>query len=882
MDCARSASASASNSYSYSTIGIECFLRGNGNGPPCDTPFDSDGTQFQSVSWEIVGTIKERPEDFVVREILPGGDDSQMAVIAIAAAAADAGVTSDRLRVASLDSTPRAIELPSADSRSPVEDRESRPFPEGEVPPSFPTSTSTPISTPVSGDGSSGATMGGAGCKPPPEETKAEAEASKETKTETVEAILPIPSYLEMVATADHPAATLLERVEELNASGILRVPVGDHSGNHNGLETTTATTTTTTTMTMVDQPAIGENNHNGEVWIPPLLPTDSDATMKDGDHETATTTTEAETEMRARRKDFHRAIRLEYPFLKTESAIRPRSRSNSSEDPGSSQPATSDGSGGGGGGGGERKHTEEHWIKIRIEDCFDELIPYLHAPRDDLTELLLFRNRGFGETTDCANGAANYASATLRLRPGLSKDDRRKVHHILASKNKHFETSIRNHNHNHNQGSSSSKSKSKSRSRSNSKSNSKPGKPPPTTESKPGEEDGKTRHNDNTADAVPTATTNLVTNKEHLTAIQILTKKLRCRQADIGFAGIKDMQAVTYQFVTLRNATRQRVERAIRNQRLGPGQSDIELKILCSNVDFALNIGGLEGNRFEIVHGFVNFYGEQRIGAPGTRDQVGVRAFEIGRAMLRGDFSGAIGLLLEGTRHHESDAVRRVRSAWRDSKGDPSATLKAFRGDNILPRERAVLRGLNRYPDNPLEALRFLSYNMRIFYVNAYQSYVFNKAASRRIQRFGDMVAKGDLYLDRGDINRDNIRVVRGDEVPAVEISQVVLPLPGHSVRYPEHEIGKLYGELLETDGVQFDKKQAPEATAKGSYRKLVVYPRNLVATADGDGDGDSTVCQSMKLSFDLPKGSYATMLLRELMMTTMDRYEYEYHQHF
>jgi len=307
-------------------------------------------------------------------------------------------------------------------------------------------------------------------------------------------------------------------------------------------------------------------------------------------------------------------------------------------------------------------------------------------------------------------------------------------------------------------------------------------------------------------------------TNKEHLTAIQILTKKLRCRQSDIGFAGIKDMRAVTYQFLTLRNTTLQRMERAIRNHRLGPGQSDIELKILCSNADSVLNIGSLEGNRFEITvrnlkrvvvggkivdgkivdgkivddsdndngttrgdsfvscdvahidrmverirtHGFVNFYGEQRIGAPGTRELVGVRAFEIGRAMLKNDFRGAINLLMEGSsstlrpNKPEPEAVRRIRSAWRDSNGDPSVTLKAFHKDDVLPRERAVLRGLNRYPDNPLEALRFLSFHTRIFYINAYQSYVFNKAASERIKRFGNAVAKGDLYLDDGDGDGD------------------------------------------------------------------------------------------------------------------------------
>lgn len=340
-----------------------------------------------------------------------------------------------------------------------------------------------------------------------------------------------------------------------------------------------------------------------------------------------------------------------------------------------------------------------------------------------------------------------------------------------------------------------------------------------------------------------------------------------------------------------------------------------VELEIICSNVDFVLNIGDLQGNQFEIrirdlnrvkvdwvalldasgilepaeetfvgcsskhidlmvervkKYGFINFYGEQRIGAPGTSEQVGVRAFEIGRAMLRQNFVEAIKLIMKGTRHHETDEVRRVRQAWKDSKGDPSITLKAFKGTDILPRERAVLRGLNRYPDNPLEALRFLNYNMRIFYINSYQSYIFNRAASERTKLHGDTVVKGDLYFDKDVDQRQNVKVVEGNEVPPIEIAQIVLPLPGYNVQYPKNEIGKLYQDLLLADSVKFEKNNAvPEATAKGSYRKLIVYPGNLIAKTGAVEDE----CDSVELSFQLPKGSYATMLLRELMFTTVVR---------
>ena len=111
-------------------------------------------------------------------------------------------------------------------------------------------------------------------------------------------------------------------------------------------------------------------------------------------------------------------------------------------------------------------------------------------------------------------------------------------------------------------------------------------------------------------------------------------------------------------------------------------------------SVNWALGKGDLAGNRFEIVvrnvqqirvtttaagnandvqhrvheqhvacnishvknrvnclraNGFMNFYGEQRVGTAGPSSLVGVRASDIGRAMLQRDFENAVDLLLTG-----------------------------------------------------------------------------------------------------------------------------------------------------------------------------------------------------------------------------------------
>jgi tRNA(Glu) U13 pseudouridine synthase TruD len=46
---------------------------------------------------------------------------------------------------------------------------------------------------------------------------------------------------------------------------------------------------------------------------------------------------------------------------------------------------------------------------------------------------------------------------------------------------------------------------------------------------------------------------------------------------------------------------------------------------------------------------GFVNLFGEQRVGVAGDESEVGIRPFDIGRAMFQQDFAKAVDLIMTG-----------------------------------------------------------------------------------------------------------------------------------------------------------------------------------------------------------------------------------------
>jgi len=290
--------------------------------------------------------------------------------------------------------------------------------------------------------------------------------------------------------------------------------------------------------------------------------------------------------------------------------------------------------------------------------------------------------------------------------------------------------------------------------------------------------------------------------------------------------------------------------------------------------------------------NGFINYFGEQRIGDSGHDDEVGVRSMDIGRAMLKSDFAEAIHLLMKGRYKGRDGAlvegpdVRRVRDTWIESDGDVDLTLASFhKGGNAMARERIVLRGLKRYGEKkPLEAIRCLHYNVRLFWINAYQSYVWNKMATERILRFGSNPVQGDLYILPGD-KKNEVRIV--SEPSSVKTTDIVLPLPGYNIQYPTNKIGDLYKQFLDQDGISFERGAVPEATCKGNYRHLVRVPHTIIwevldpnkqNSAGNNDDADDNILNSefieaVKFTFSLDSGSYATMLLRELMGSTMSR---------
>lgn len=181
----------------------------------------------------------------------------------------------------------------------------------------------------------------------------------------------------------------------------------------------------------------------------------------------------------------------------------------------------------------------------------------------------------------------------------------------------------------------------------------------------------------------------------------------------------------------------------------------------------------------------------------------------------------------------------------------------------NYFGPQRFGLRGLNA--EEGLNVLRGESRlrdpRVRRFLTTSVQSLVFNRFLSLRLERglferlvAGDMAKKhdtGGVFLVE-DAAAESLRAERG-EVSATGT------LFGRKVKPLTLDAGELEREALAAFGL------TPEvfASRRGDRRLTRVFPENAEVRPKEDG---------YTVAFTLPKGSFATSVLRELMKTDVD----------
>jgi tRNA pseudouridine13 synthase len=319
---------------------------------------------------------------------------------------------------------------------------------------------------------------------------------------------------------------------------------------------------------------------------------------------------------------------------------------------------------------------------------------------------------------------------------------------------------------------------------------------------------------------------------------------------------GIKDAKAVTSQYAgmerVMRNPPTELRSRHTRLTLKGFTKQPLEKRFLAGN-KFEIRI---HNARSSDLSSFVpqvikvgNFYGLQRFGSERLVTHL------VGREIVKRNFTQAVCLLLSYTTEFDSQMSREIRNKCSDPKNYRQVLKILPRGMDI---ERQVLSTLVA-GKNAIAALRAVPIMIRRLFVQAYQAYIFNRCLSRAIMGGEDLLQPraGDLCFEmEGRVTFGRIIKFNPDSktklVPAIRMA-------GYSFQPGKGRFENITRAILqeeEVDPKEFYIKEMQELSHQGGFRQAPLWCTDFWYELD-----------PLMVSFKLPKGSYATTLLREII---------------
>jgi tRNA pseudouridine13 synthase len=375
------------------------------------------------------------------------------------------------------------------------------------------------------------------------------------------------------------------------------------------------------------------------------------------------------------------------------------------------------------------------------------------------------------------------------------------------------------------------------------------------------------------------------------------LSDRLGMSRGRVSWAGTKDKHAHTTQLFSVEGVDPEDLPGA--GDRPGISGADLEP---VGRFGRRLQFGDLAGNAFEItvtdpdapenasaittqLRAFAgdggddiddatvavpNYFGQQRFG---SRRPV---THEVGLAVLRDDWKGAV-LAYVANQNEAEPADTRAARAYAAETEDWQGALDRMPGH--LGYERAMLHALTERsagddagPEEFRAALAAVPENLQRMFVHAAQSYAFNRILSARLDRGlpFDRAVQGDVVCfakERGGLTvPDPDRTQRVTESRVRSVNRhvdrgrafVTAPLVGTDTDLGGAEPGEIERDVLTDLGLEPADFDLPDPFESTGTRRAIRLSTDLAIETD-----------PLSFCFSLPKGSYATVLLREYLKT-------------
>jgi tRNA pseudouridine13 synthase len=348
----------------------------------------------------------------------------------------------------------------------------------------------------------------------------------------------------------------------------------------------------------------------------------------------------------------------------------------------------------------------------------------------------------------------------------------------------------------------------------------------------------------------------------ESLFLMSYIGKMCNIPSKDVCIAGLKDKHAITKQYLTV------------------PSQYDVSLpnekgiKItFVGFVDNAISAGDLLGNKFIITVrdikkgeldgiykkaetiseiGVPNYFDSQRFGSVISKEF-------IVKHIMKKDYEGAVRIFLTGFTEHENKTLREEKKHidlhWQELK---KITVTSKEIANVLEEYKKTGEFSLAY--------RAIPSKLRELYVSAYQSFIWNECVKQQLWK---IVTKKMLYSIPYSVG--NLVYFKSLLPKEKELLSISFRTVAHNMEFEGYE-KEIVEHALKKEGVTLDEFNLDKNSGnffKSLQREILLFPEDFsisLPQVDELNDKGNNNIYEISVSFSLPKGSYATVIMKRL----------------
>lgn len=338
----------------------------------------------------------------------------------------------------------------------------------------------------------------------------------------------------------------------------------------------------------------------------------------------------------------------------------------------------------------------------------------------------------------------------------------------------------------------------------------------------------------------------------DQFSVLKEIARKNRIEYKHISYAGIKDKYGITTQYISI--PKKFSINTATKQDKKTQNHDNKYIIEFVGHWTKPIKRGDLIGNKFTIIireipeskkelliknasyisEGVTNYFDSQRMGSLTSKGF-------LGKFLVKRDYEGFVKLFLTNTTRHMNKAERHKRQSLLKDWNDPE---KRFKYNPYIFAEKTWI-----------ERIYTIDAQEKEMAIAAYQSYLWNEAVKELLKLSGSKIysinyAAGKLLFFK---NRPEIPDILEGVHPKLDLNK------------PENEVYKEILRKEKVDIADFNITKTGNFFSKMT-RKTIIDINNFSIT---DFLKDELHQNHFKIHvhFDLPKGSYATIVLKKIM---------------